>query len=226
MRVKLKYGVVFLLVVVLGAAATASWATPPGKNGQIAFRRYLDAGRTTGAIFTSNPDGSGVRQVTRPRRGVIDQLADWAPNGRTIAFERRENCPAGGSRDGLDNACIRIYTIGSNGRGLRPLVPCGFKADAAFPGNCVSAHSPAWSPDGSRFAFRYSLVDRTYTDRLNVSSGIWIARADGTNLQQVTQRTPGSSWDIEPQWSPDGTKLAFVRVDLQDLAPPGVDPAA
>ena len=40
-----KYIAVLALVAVLGTAATASWATPPEKNGQIAFRRYLDLHR-------------------------------------------------------------------------------------------------------------------------------------------------------------------------------------
>jgi TolB protein len=210
-----KYTAVLALFAVLGTAATASWATPPGKNGELAFRRYLDAGRTTGAIFTANPDGSGLKQVTRPARRVVDQIADWSPSGERIAFERRVPCLAGGPRDGLDNACTRIYAVGRDGKGLRALVPCGFDASASFPGNCVSVHSPAWSPDGSKIAFRYSLVDRTYTGSLNMNSAIWIGNADGTNLEQVTQRAPGTSWDIEPQWSPDGTRLVFVRVDLE-----------
>jgi TolB protein len=209
-----KYTAVLALFAVLGTAATASWATPPGKNGQIVFRRYLDASRTTGALFTMNPEGTGVKQITRPAQGVIDQLADWSPDGRRVAFERRVPCPAGGPKDGLDNACTRIYTVGRDGKGLKPLVPCGFRANAAFPGNCVSVHAPAWSPEGSRIAFRYSLVDRAYAESLNVNAAIWIANANGTDPLQVTQRTPGSSWDIEPQWSPDGTKLVFVRVDL------------
>jgi TolB protein len=210
-----KYTAVLALFAVLGTAATASWATPPGKNGELAFRRYLDAGRTTGAIFTANPDGSGLKQVTRPARRVVDQIADWSPSGERIAFERRVPCLAGGPKDGLDNACTRIYAVGRDGKGLRALVPCGFDASASFPDNCVSVHSPAWSPDGSKIAFRYSLVDRTYTGSLNMNSAIWIGNPDGTNLEQVTQRAPGTSWDIEPQWSPDGTRLVFVRVDLE-----------
>jgi len=62
--------------MLLAAAPTASVATPPGKNGQIAFRRYLDAKRSTGALFRANPDGSGVVRVTRPPRGVVDQFED------------------------------------------------------------------------------------------------------------------------------------------------------
>jgi Tol biopolymer transport system component len=200
---------------ILGAAATAAWATPPGKNGRIVFRRYLDSARTTGAVFTVNPDGTRARQVTRPPRGVIDQYPDWSPNGQTLVFHRMVPCPAGGSRDGLDGTCDSIYTVGRDGRGLKPLVPCGFKASEPLPGSCVGAHTPAWSADGSKIAFAYSLVDRTYTDSLNVNRGIWIVNADGTDRRQVTQLTPGSSWDDEPQWSPDGLKLVFVRADLR-----------
>ena len=37
-------------------------------NGQIAFRRYFDPDQTEGAIFTMNPDGSHVSQITHPPR--------------------------------------------------------------------------------------------------------------------------------------------------------------
>jgi Tol biopolymer transport system component len=205
-------------VAVLGTAAAAAWATTPGKNGEIAFRRYLDPQRTTGALFVMSPDGSGVRQITRPRRGVVDQFEDWSPNGKTLAFERKVPCPAGGARDGLDNTCDRVYTIRRDGRGLKPLVPCGFDVSRPFPGTCVGARTPAWSSDGSKIAFRYALVDDDYVDSFTTNIGIWIANADGTGRRQVTQLTPASSWDREPSWSPEGTKLAFVRDDLERKA--------
>ena len=37
-------------------------------NGQIAFRRFLNPDQTKEAIFTMNPDGSHVRQITHPPR--------------------------------------------------------------------------------------------------------------------------------------------------------------
>jgi len=209
---------VLAVLAILGVAASASWATPPGNNGQIMFRRYLDPAKTTGALFSMNPDGTGVKQITRPRRGVVDQFNDWSPNGKQIVFERKVPCPAGGPRDGLDNTCDRIYVARSNGKGLKPLVPCGFDVSKLFPGTCVGARTPAWSPDGSKIAFRYALVDREYVDSFNTNIGIWIVNADGTARRQVTQVTPGSSWDREPEWSPDGTKLVFVRDDLERKA--------
>ena len=190
------------IFAVFGTAATTVWATPPGKNGQIMFRRYLDPAKTTGALFSMNPDGTGVKQVTRPRRGVVDQFNDWSPNGKSVVFERKLPCPAGGAKDGLDNTCDRVYTVGRDGKGLKALVPCGFKVRKPFPGTCVGARTPSWSPDGSMIAFRYALVDDDYVDSFTTNIGIWIVNADGTARRQVTQRTPGSSWDREPQWSP------------------------
>jgi Tol biopolymer transport system component len=207
-----------LAVITALFAATSAGATAPGRNGQLVFRGYLDTGRTTGALFVVNPDGSKVRRVTRPPRGVVDQEADWAPNGRKIAFERKVSCPAGGSRNGLDNFCDRVYTINRSGRGLKALVPCGFKGSGSLPESCVGVQAPAWSPDGSRLAFRYSLVDDRYADSFNLNSGIWIVNANGTGLRQVTQRTPGRTWDLSPQWSPDGTRLAFFRLDVKTEA--------
>lgn len=212
-RIVLRTLVLFCALVLLGGAG-ATVATPPGKNGRIVFRGYLHAGRLTGALFTVNPDGTKIKRVTRPGFGVVDQEAEWSPNGRRIAFERKVPCPARGSRNGLDGTCDRVYTVRPDGTGLTALVPCGFRAAGAFPANCVGVHTPAWSPDGSKIVFRYSLVDQRYVDSLNVNAGIWVANSDGTGAHQITQTTPGGgAWDKEPQWSPDGSRLLFVRFD-------------
>ena len=81
------------VIAALTAAAPAS-ATTPGRNGRVAFKRYLDAERTTGVIFTVGPDGRQVRQITHPPAGVVDDQPDWAPNGSLIAFTRCAPPPA------------------------------------------------------------------------------------------------------------------------------------
>src|SRR5919201_1947374 len=211
-RIMRKSIAVLAMLATLGTAATAAWATAPGKNGQLVFRRYLDAGRTTGALFTANPDGSKVRQLTHPAKGVIDQQPDWSPNGKKLAFERKVPCPAGGPRNGLDNTCDLVYTVGRSGKALKALVPCDF-AD-----HCHGVNSPAWSPDGTKLAFRYGFSNSEFVDSFNYSAGIWIVNARGGRLRQVTQLTPGSSFDSDPQWSPDGKRLVFVRDDLKEQA--------
>jgi Tol biopolymer transport system component len=203
--------------VILACAGQAS-ATPPGKNGRIVFRRYLDVQKTTSAIFTVDPDGRNELQVTYPPAGVDDREPDWSPDATAIAFERKLPCPAGGPRDGLNGTCDLVETVKFDGnhysRHLAALVRCGFNADAPFPGNCVGVDDPAWSPDGSRIAFQYNLADQAYTGSEKLDAGIWVVRANGTGLRQVTQRTPGTAWDSGPQWSPDGKRLVFQRFDF------------
>ena len=210
-----KYTAVLALFAVLGTAATTSWARPPVENGQIVFRRYLDVGRTTGAIFTANPDGSGAKQVTRPTRGVIDQYPDFSPDGKRLVFHRMVPCPPEGKKNGIDRTCDLVYTAGRDGTGLKSLVPCSFDASRPVPDSCVGAHTPAWSPDGRQIAFSYSIVNAKYDESLEVNRAIWIVNSDGTKPRQVTALTPGSYWDNEPRWSPDGSKLVFLRSDLK-----------
>jgi Tol biopolymer transport system component len=202
-----------LAAIVLGCVTQAQ-ATALGSNGRIVFRRHLDVGRTTGAIFTVNPDGRRVSRVTHAGPGVNDTEPDWSADGRQIAFTRQVSCPPEGERNGLNRTCDLVFTMRRDGSDLRQLVACGFDASASFPGNCVGVSHPGWSPNGSKIAFQYNLVDSRYAESFGLQAGIWIVDADGTGLRQVTQLMPGNSWDFGPQWSPDGSRLAFFRLDL------------
>ncbi len=182
------------LLIVLGVAATTVWATPPGKNGQIMFRRYLDPAKTTGALFSMNPDG------TRREAGHQAWRGGWRagsttgrPTERSVLV--RTQAPLSGRRrprTAWTTPVIASTRSGATGKGLKALVPCGFKVRKPFPGTCVGTRTPSWSPDGSMIAFRYALVDDVYVDSFTTNIGIWIVNADGTARRQVTQRTPGS----------------------------------
>jgi hypothetical protein len=56
------------------------------------------------------------------------------------------------------------------------------------------------SPDGSRLAFD--------SDR-DGQRGVYIANRDGTGVQRVS----GAGYAAVPTWSPDGTRLAFIRAE-------------
>jgi Tol biopolymer transport system component len=59
------------------------------RNGQIVFRRYFNPEQTKSTIFTMNPDGSHVSQITHPPKGWHDQNPAWSPNGMRVAFYRQ-----------------------------------------------------------------------------------------------------------------------------------------
>jgi len=61
-------------LVVTASVTAAAVATTPGSNGQIAFRRWLNDETSRSALYTINPDGTGVRRIVpRLRRAHDDQ---------------------------------------------------------------------------------------------------------------------------------------------------------
>lgn len=69
-----------------------------------------------------------------------------------------------------------------------------------------SESDPTWSPDGSRIAF---VSNRTEDPDRNQNTDIWII--DTTNNATATRLTTWKGGDADPQWSPDGKKIAYVR---------------
>jgi Tol biopolymer transport system component len=67
---------------------------------------------------------------------------------------------------------------------------------------------PTWSPDGTRIA-----VDRFEFSGDTGAEGIYVMNADGTDLHQILplHLPPMSGHHIH--WSPDGSRIAFVRLD-------------
>jgi Tol biopolymer transport system component len=63
----------------------------------------------------------------------------------------------------------------------------------------IMESDPAWSADGSRIAF--SSTDGSGND-------IWVMNSDGSGQTRLTS-DPGEEWGAD--WSPDGSKIIFVR---------------
>jgi len=79
-------------IVVLVVATKPVGAAFPGSNGKIAFHSASsivggDPSTTDTEIFTMNPNGTGLTQLTA--NAVQDFNPAWSPDGTEIVFEHR-----------------------------------------------------------------------------------------------------------------------------------------
>lgn len=190
MNCKRALTIALLAAVAAAVAATSSQATAPGKNGQIAFRRYMDPDKERGAIFTINPDGTGERQVTHPSKGTVDTNPDWSPDGSLILFSRGSAGGAGA-----------IYTVRSNGSALKRLTPaCSPNAEAT---KCEDDYLAEFSPDGRQVAFSSFTANGS-------GASIVVTDVRGRNRRVVIAGSKNAAYS-DPQFSPDGRRLLFTR---------------
>lgn len=110
---------------------------------------------------------------------------------------------------GVGEPLIAYQWVPERGQGLYLMHPDGSNAHEIvieLPGD---AFHPDWSPDGTRIAFDAA------TDEGNE---IWVVDADGTNAAAIVPRSTDcaiSCGEVAlPAWSPDGSKIAFVRYQL------------
>ena len=184
------------------AVTTTAKASTPGRNGRIAFRRYFNAAQTWGAIYTINPNGTGLRQVTHPPKGILTSNPDWSANGRWIAYGR--------TRHGSTGCPCGIVLIHPNGTAKQDIsdVACPTPDEPLEPDMCRGDLLPAWSPDG-----RFLAVTRFLGPPDNTTVATFVMQSDGTDVTQLTD--PGDGFeDWAPTWSPDGTRLIYEHYDL------------
>jgi TolB protein len=178
--------------VLAGVAATSSQATAPGKTGRIAFRRYFDNDHNWGAVFTISPNGKGERQITHPPKNTVDDQPDWAPDGSLIAFSRR-----------INDGPASVYTIRPDGSALTLVSTC---PPGGMPPTCSDDNLPTFSPDGRQIAFGSGHGERF---------DIVVADRDGGN-QRIVARASMHFNLSDPQFSPSGKQLLFVRIRVPE----------
>ena len=156
-------------------------------NGEIVFSREGPDGRFH--LYASQPDGSGVRQITDDATNDMDPAV--SPGGETIAYvhELDREIPEEVSEGNPDTPRLSVIaTVPIDGGVVSWHTP-----DELF------ASDPAWSPDGTQIAF---------VGQRGTSSHLYVMGVDSLQPEPLT--SPLDVQVADPTWSPDGTRIAFA----------------
>jgi Tol biopolymer transport system component len=183
-------------------AVTASARSALARNGVVAYSAVAP-GAPDYDLWSVSPSGGTATNLTRSSTGDETGGVSYSPDGTRLAFIRDAD----------------LWTMGSD--------------PAAAVRIAAGARDPEWSPDGSQIAFSGSGVETIAPDGTNRKvllagaaepswspTGADVVVVSGDSLAivhvatgAVTPFTPAAySAPSSPEWSPDGTEIAFLAV--------------
>jgi Tol biopolymer transport system component len=203
----------------------------------VAYVSDDDEGRDQ--VFIASLDGTDVQQVTHTRGGArLPDFPDWSPDGAAIAYaaavgdvrvgdvqvrdilvfdlatgETRqvtnEKPPGMGAlfpQFSPDGASIVYSVYRGYVDSVRSVPVTGGKSTLLVGGgkNDIEAWLPSFSPNGSLAVWCSGRLE-----------GLCIADADGTNLRELVSVPPVYEL-YGPEWSPDGTRIAYTIGDIDN----------
>lgn len=176
-----------VLALVAAAGITALLAV---RQGQRSPRiAYLAPSSGPFNISIADPTTGDTEQITFSETGVDDFAI--SQDGRYIAY----------SEDQAEAREIMLLDLANNS--TRALTNC--RAE-----NAVCSH-PVWRPDGTVLAYQR----RELNDAMGNVSRIWLLEFANASTFPLFEQIEVLGAD--PQWSPDGTRLAFYDINTQGV---------
>ncbi|HSE45134.1 MAG TPA: protein kinase, partial [Gemmatimonadales bacterium] len=169
--------------------AVEEWPSWSPDGAKLVFSRTVGGYRN---LFLRTYPGGEETQLTKGQKDDIQPA--WSPDGKTIALVRSNS--ASGKLEPSD--VLGWYEGGDV-----------WKVDVASGQEALlvaGAFNPRWSPDGSHLA-----VD----EGVGGAHRIWVTDANGRNSRQVTSDSSEVVVHMSPDWSPDGKRLVFRRIQQQ-----------
>jgi Tol biopolymer transport system component len=229
-RIRAVLGIACLFGLTLAAPAGATF---PGTNGRIAFSQgvIFPEGEPSShsQIFTIEPSGGGLRQLTHVSKSQSAGLPDWSPDGTRIAFASNGSGEFGiwlMNADGSAQTRLTgrkgfgdfypswspdgrriVFSHCADPTGLGIFTQCDIdlmNADGSGNETLLSSgrwlnSHPQFSPNGKQVVFG--------SDRGGLQGAIWVMGADGSAPARLTKPRLRASW---PDWSPSGDRILFA----------------
>lgn len=154
------------------------------------FRLYVVSEDRSWLILVTKPDAlPGWEEGFAMRQWPVA----WSPRGRMLAFASMIPYDGWG-----------VFVAKADGSGVRRLTK--------VPHNEGTVSNVSWSPDGTRIAFEQTFSIPPLPSGGNAQTDIMVAKADGSNLENLTNTESAS--EITAEWSPDGTGIVFDKIFL------------
>lgn len=176
-------GAAALLVVGLAAPAAA---TTPGRDGLVA---YVDG---SGGLSTVDVGSTAApRTVLRSRTAASPR---WNPTGKRLAY--------------ADTATGAIRTVPASGGSTSPVY---LPATGGPRGS-----DPTWSPPTAVGGQQLAFVRTPRTGSASGKGDVWVVATDRGRAvgapRRLTYDGAQACGDVSPDWSPDGTRIAYRRL--------------
>lgn len=155
----------------------------------------------TGNIWSIGADGSSDTALTSLIAANTQSASpQWSPDGTRIAYDSQR--ALSGSDASNTNNANNIWMMDADGSNATPLT--------SLTAAGVPTVDPQWSPDGSQIIYASArALNGSDAANTNNTSNIWVMDADGSNATPLSSLTADNADSNTPQWSPDGTKIAY-----------------